>query len=102
MARNIDRSHPSRASAAGEKTVFAGVGEKPGAAAVTPLILRLMIAVILAATFTLCSLAIERVTDNKKTAVLREHPQVITVTGSSSLSTAKDVQSGWSIGPTTR
>jgi cytochrome c biogenesis protein CcdA len=75
---------------------------KPGAAAVTPLILRLMFAAIFALTLSLCSLAIDRVTDNKKTAVLREHPQVITVAGSSLLSTAKDVQSGWSIRPTTR
>ena len=41
----------------------------------TPLLLRLMIAAALAGTLSLCSLAIERMTGDKKTAVLREHPK---------------------------
>jgi len=69
---------------------------------VTPSILRLMIAAILAGTLSLCSLAIERVTGTKKTANLREHPQEKTVTGSSLLPMAKGSQVGWSIGPSSR
>jgi hypothetical protein len=61
-----------------------------------------MIAAALAGTLSLCSLAIERMTGDKKTAVLREHPQEKTGTGSSLLSTPKDIQAGWSIGPGTR
>ena len=40
-----------------------------------PSILRLMIAAALAGTLGLCSLAIERMTGDKKTAALREHAQ---------------------------
>ena len=47
-----------------------------------PSILRLMIAAIIGAIFILCSLAIERVTGDKKTAVLREHPPEMVVRGS--------------------
>ena len=65
----------------------------------TALLLRLIIAAIFAGTLGLFSLAIERVTGNKKTAVLREPLQEITVTGSAVLSTAKDIRAGWSIGP---
>jgi len=68
---------------------------------VTASILRLMIAAILGSILTLCSLAIERTTDNKKTAVLREHPQEMAVRKSSSPSTAI-AQFGWSIGPGAR
>ena len=49
----------------------------------TPSLLRLMIAAALAGTLSLCSLAIERMTGDEKTAVLREHPQEKTGTGSS-------------------
>jgi hypothetical protein len=42
-----------------------------------------MIDAILAALLTLCSLAIERVTGDKKTAVLSEHPPEMVVRGSS-------------------
>jgi hypothetical protein len=62
------------ASAAGEKTVFVGCGGYPEAAAVSASVLRLMIAALLGGILALCSLAIERATDNKKTAVLR-YPQ---------------------------
>lgn len=65
----------------------------------TPLLLRLMIAAALAGTLSLCSLAIERMTGDKKTAGLREHPQEQTGTGSSLPATPKDIQAGWSIGP---
>jgi hypothetical protein len=58
-----------------------------------------MIAAALAGTLSLCSLVIERVTGNKNAAVLREHPQEKTGTGSSLLSTSKNIQAGWSIGP---
>jgi hypothetical protein len=85
-----------RVSAAAEKT--ASSASKPGSVAVTPSILRLIIATILAGTLCLCSLAIERVTGNRKSAALREHPQERTVMGSPSLSTPKDIQGGWSIG----
>ena len=68
----------------------------------TPSILRLMIAAALAGTLGLCSLAIERMTGDKKTTALREHPQEKTGTGSSLLSIPKDIQAGWSIGPGAR
>ena len=68
----------------------------------TPLILRVIVATILAGTLVLCSLALERVTGNKKTAGLREHPQAQTGTGSSLPATPKDIQAGWSIGPSIR
>ena len=68
----------------------------------TPSILRLMIAAALAGTLGLCSLAIERMTGDKKTAALREHPEEKTGAGGSLLSTPKDLQAGWSIGPSTR
>jgi hypothetical protein len=89
-----------RASAAGEKTAF-GCGGWSGAAAVTASILRLMIAALLGGILALCSLAIERTTDNKKTAVLREYPQEMTVKGNSSTSRA-NAQFGSSIGPGAR
>jgi len=73
-----------------------------GAASVTPSILRLMIAAIIGAIFMLCSLAIERVTGDKKTAVLREHPPEMVVRGSSVPSTPAEIQPGWSNGPSTR
>src|SRR5215472_3498310 len=44
-------------------------------------------------------LASDRADDDKKTAVLREHPQEQTGTGSSLPATPKDIQAGWSIGP---
>jgi len=66
---------------------------------VTPSLLRLVIAAIFAGAIVLCSLALERVTGNKKTAGLREHPQEQTGTGSSLPATPKDIQAGWSIGP---
>jgi len=66
---------------------------------VTPSLLRLMIAAIFAGAIVLCSLALERVTGNKKTAGLREHPQEQTRTGSSLPATSTDMQAGWSIGP---
>jgi hypothetical protein len=69
---------------------------------VTPSILRLMIAAILGALLTLCSLAIERVTGDKKTAVLREQPPEMVVRGSSVPSTPADIQPAWSIGSPTR
>src|SRR5215472_6653678 len=101
MARNLVRFHrcghllrtetpPSSASAGN------------GAASVTPSILRLMIAAILGALLTLCSLAIERVTGDKKTAVLREQPPEMMVGGSSVPSTPADIQPAWSIGSPTR
>ena len=65
----------------------------------TPSLLRLMIAPALAGTLSLCSLAIERMTGDKMTSVLREHPQEKTGTGSSLLSIPKNIQAGWSIGP---
>ena len=68
----------------------------------TPSILRLMIAAIIGAIFNLCSLAIERVTGDNKTAVLSEHPSEIVVRGSSVPSTPTESQPGWSIGPSTR
>ena len=68
----------------------------------TPSILRLMIAAIIGAIFMLCSLAIERVTGDKKTAVLREHPPEMVVRGSSVPSTPAEIQPGWSNGPSTR
>jgi len=89
-----------RASAAGEKTAF-GCGGWSGAAAVTASILRLMIAALLGGILALCSLAIERTTDNKETAVLREYPQEMTVKGNSSTSRA-NAQFGSSIGPGAR
>ena len=89
-----------RASAAGEKTAF-GCGGESGAAAVTAFILRLMIAALLGGILALCSLAIERTTDNKETAVLREYPQEMTVKGNSSTSRA-NAQFGSSIGPGAR
>jgi len=61
-----------------------------------------MIAAIFAGGIVLCSLAIDRVTGDKKTAVLREHPQEKASTGSLLLSTPKDIQAGWSIGPGAR
>jgi hypothetical protein len=64
---------------------------------VTASILRLVIAALLGGILALCSLAIERTTDNKKTAVLREYPQEMTVKGNSSPSTA-NAQFGSSIG----
>ena len=67
----------------------------------TASVLRLMIAVLLGGILALCSLAIERTTDNKKTAVLREYPQEMTVKGNSSPSTA-NAQLGSSIGPGAR
>jgi len=60
-----------------------------------------MIAAALAGTLGLCSLAIERMTGDK-TAALREHPEEKTGAGGSLLSTPKDLQAGWSIGPSTR
>ena len=67
----------------------------------TASILRLMIAALLGGILALCSLAIERTTDNKKTAVLREHPQEMTAKGNSSPSAA-NAQFGSSIGPGAR
>ena len=67
----------------------------------TASILRLMIAALLGGILALCSLAIERTTDNKKTAVLREYPQEMTVKGNSSTSRA-NAQFGSSIGPGAR
>jgi hypothetical protein len=61
-----------------------------------------MIAAIIGAIFVLCSLAIERVTGDKKTAVLREHPTEMVVRGSSAPSTPTDIQPAWSIGTGTR
>jgi len=60
-----------------------------------------MIAAILGALLTLCSLAIERVTGGKKTAVLREQPEMV-VRGSSVPSTPADIQPAWSIGSPSR
>jgi hypothetical protein len=68
----------------------------------TPSIVRLMIAAIVAGLLTLCSLAIERVTGDKKTAVLSEHPPEMVVRGSSVLSTPAEISPGLSIGPSTR
>jgi hypothetical protein len=77
---------------------------------VRPSILRLMIAAILGGILILWSLAIEQATDNKKIAILgehpqgvsREHPQEMGVKGSSLPSTASGIQSTWSIGAGTR
>jgi len=69
---------------------------------VTPSILRLMIAAIIGAIFILCSLAIERVTGDKKTAVLGVHSPETVVRRSSVPSTPTESQPGWSIGPSTR
>jgi hypothetical protein len=60
-----------------------------------------MIAALLGGILALCSLAIERTTDNKETAVLREYPQEMTVKGNSSTSRA-NAQFGSSIGPGAR
>jgi hypothetical protein len=78
--------------------------------AVRPSILRLMIAAILGRLLILWSLAIEQATDNKKTAILgehpqgvsREHPQEMGVKGSSLPTRASGIQSTWSIGAGTR
>ena len=86
----------------GKRPPLSASASKPGAAAVTASLLRLVLATILAGTLVLCSLAIERVTGNKKTAVLREHPKEEPVTGSSLLSTSKDTQAGWTINPNSR
>ena len=68
----------------------------------TPSILRLMIAAIVGAIFILCSVAIERVTGDKKTAVFSEHPPEMVVRRSSAPSTPTEIQPAWSIGPSTR